>query len=123
MATPGSASALALNRSLLSAVNADGETPLVAVVTSGRTSIASFLKCCHDVKVSEAILVQDNRGFNALHHAIRSGHSELALELIQAYVNSISLLLRPKAVTGSFSRPGRGRPTNRWLVGPRRTLL
>jgi hypothetical protein len=24
----------------------------------------------------------------------------------------------PKAVTGSFSRPGRGRPTNQWLVGP-----
>jgi ankyrin repeat protein len=77
--------ALALNRSLLSAVNNHGETPLVAAVTSGRTSIASFLlKCCRDLQLSEAILSQDRYGFNALHHAIRSGHRELALELIQA---------------------------------------
>ena len=27
---------------------------------------------------------QDNKGYNALHHAIRSGHRELALELIAA---------------------------------------
>jgi pentatricopeptide repeat protein len=32
------------------------------------------------------------------------------------HVKSISL-------TGSFSRTGRGRPTNPWLVGPRRTML
>jgi hypothetical protein len=29
----------------------------------------------------------------------------------------------PKAVTGLLPRPGRGRPTNPWLVGPRRTVL
>jgi hypothetical protein len=29
----------------------------------------------------------------------------------------------PKAVTGLLLRPGRGRPTNPWLVGPRRTVL
>jgi hypothetical protein len=29
----------------------------------------------------------------------------------------------PKAVTGWIPRPGRGRPTNPWLVGPRRTVL
>jgi ankyrin repeat protein len=77
--------ALALNRSLLSAVNADGETPLLTAVTSGHTSLASFLmKWCRDLQLSEAILTQDERGYNALHHAIRSGHRELALELIAA---------------------------------------
>jgi hypothetical protein len=29
----------------------------------------------------------------------------------------------PKAESGSISRPGRGRPTDLWLVGPRRTVL
>jgi hypothetical protein len=29
----------------------------------------------------------------------------------------------PNVVTGSVSHPGRGRPTNTWLVGPRRTVL
>jgi ankyrin repeat protein len=32
----------------------------------------------------ETILKQDERGCNALHHAIRSGHRELALELTEA---------------------------------------
>ncbi|CAL4992788.1 unnamed protein product [Urochloa decumbens] len=77
--------ALALNRPLLSAVNKYGETPLVAAVTSGHTSLASLLlKCCHDLKLSEAILKQDNRKFNALHYAIRNGHRELSLKLIEA---------------------------------------
>lgn len=70
---------------LLGAVNADGETPLLAAVTSGNVSVASFiLRCCRDEQLGEAILTQDKRGFNALHHAIRSGHRELALELIDA---------------------------------------
>jgi hypothetical protein len=40
-------------------------------------------------------------------------------------VSSISSPLRPKLkdVTGWIPRPGRGRPTNPWLVGPRRTVL
>jgi len=66
---------MALNRSLLSAVNNDGETPLVAAVTSGRTSTtlaSSFLRCYRDLHLSEAILMQDKQGNNALHHAIRS---------------------------------------------------
>ncbi|CAL4979749.1 unnamed protein product [Urochloa decumbens] len=68
---------------LLGAVNADGETPLLAAVTSGHVSLASFiLRCCRDAQLSEAILTQDKRGFNALHHAIRSRHRKLALELI-----------------------------------------
>jgi hypothetical protein len=29
----------------------------------------------------------------------------------------------PKAVTGLLPRPGRGRPTNSWLVGPRCAVL
>jgi len=77
--------AVALNRCLLSAVNADGETPLLAAVASGHTSLASvLLRWCRDLWLSEAILKQDNNGYNALHHAIRSGHRELALELIAA---------------------------------------
>ncbi|KAL6658576.1 hypothetical protein ACP70R_004162 [Stipagrostis hirtigluma subsp. patula] len=75
-----------LNRSLLDAVNTDGETPLHTAVTSGHTSLASFLlRCCRDQQLmSDAILKQDKHGCNALHHAIRSGHRQLALELIAA---------------------------------------
>ncbi|KAG2556564.1 hypothetical protein PVAP13_8NG199800 [Panicum virgatum] len=77
---------LARNRSLLSAVNADGETPLLTAVTSDHTAtLASFLlRWCRDLQLSEEILKQDYKGCNALHHAIRSGHSKLALELIAA---------------------------------------
>ncbi|CAO2148285.1 unnamed protein product [Urochloa humidicola] len=74
-----------LNPSLLAAFNSDGETPLLTAVTSGRVSLASFLlRCCRDRRRSDAILMQDSRGCNALHHTIRSGHRELALELIEA---------------------------------------
>ncbi|KAG2560985.1 hypothetical protein PVAP13_8KG114600 [Panicum virgatum] len=77
--------AVALNRSLVSAINADGEMPLLTAATSGHTSLASLLlKWCRDLQLSESILKQDNKGYNVLHHAIRSGHRELALELIAA---------------------------------------
>ncbi|CAD6257766.1 unnamed protein product [Miscanthus lutarioriparius] len=77
--------AVALNPSLLAAVNSDGETPLLAAVASGRVSVASvLLRCYRDGQQSHAMLKQDKLGFNALHHAIRSGHRELALELIEA---------------------------------------
>ena len=70
---------------LLAATNADGETPLVAAVASGHTSLASsILRCCIAQQLSDAILMQDKNGCNALHHAIRSGHRDLALELIEA---------------------------------------
>jgi len=70
---------------LLGAVNVDGETPLLAAVASGHVSLASFiLGRCRDERLSEAIQTQDKRGFNALHHAIRSGHRKLALQLIDA---------------------------------------
>ncbi|KAF0890366.1 hypothetical protein E2562_002765 [Oryza meyeriana var. granulata] len=75
---------LKLNQSLLDAVNVDGETPLLVAVTSGQVSLASFfLRYCRDLHMSETIMKQDKHGCNALHHAIRSGHRELALELIQ----------------------------------------
>ena len=77
--------ALALNRSLLSVVNTDGETPLLTAVASGHTSLASvLLRWCRDLWLSEAILKQDNKGCNALHHAIRGGLEELSLELVAA---------------------------------------
>ncbi|WVZ53438.1 hypothetical protein U9M48_004381 [Paspalum notatum var. saurae] len=78
---------LALSHSLplLSAVNADGETPMLTAVISGHASLASFfLRCCRVQQLSETILRQDKHRCNALHHAIRYGHRELALELIEA---------------------------------------
>ncbi|XP_024315048.1 ankyrin repeat-containing protein At5g02620 isoform X1 [Brachypodium distachyon] len=77
---------LELEESLLTAVNSDKETPLVAAVRSGRVSLASVLlsRYCRSRQLSDAILRQDKDGCNALHHAIRSGHRELAMELIAA---------------------------------------
>nr|CAB3491263.1 unnamed protein product [Digitaria exilis] len=77
--------ALSLNKSLLTTTNLQGETPLLTAVISGRVPLASFLLgCCREEKMREAILKQDGRGCNALHHAIRCGHRELALKLIEA---------------------------------------
>ncbi|PUZ44130.1 hypothetical protein GQ55_8G065700 [Panicum hallii var. hallii] len=78
---------LALSQSLplLTTINADGEMPLLAAVTNGRVSLASFLlRFCRDQELSAAILNQDKRGCNALHHAVRSGYRELTDELIAA---------------------------------------
>ncbi|CAN6362616.1 unnamed protein product [Urochloa humidicola] len=78
--------AIALNSSLLAAVNIDDETPLLIAVTSGHVALASaLLVCCRDEQLSKgrAILKQDKHGCNALHHAIRSRHGELALKLIE----------------------------------------
>lgn len=70
---------------LLVTINADGETPLLAAVASGHVSVALFiLGRCREERLSEAILTQDKRGFNALHHAIRNGHRGLALQLVDA---------------------------------------
>ncbi|KAL5204496.1 hypothetical protein ABZP36_009367 [Zizania latifolia] len=74
---------LMLNQSLLSATNSNGETPLLTSVKSGHALLASvLLGHCHDLGLREAILKQDQDGCNVLHHAIRSGHKDLALELI-----------------------------------------
>nr|XP_025877409.1 ankyrin repeat and SOCS box protein 11 isoform X2 [Oryza sativa Japonica Group]AAX95173.1 hypothetical protein LOC_Os11g14480 [Oryza sativa Japonica Group]ABA92380.1 Ank repeat PF/00023 containing protein, putative [Oryza sativa Japonica Group] len=76
--------ALEINQSsLLAAVNSYGETPLLAAVTSGHTALASeLLRCCSESGLGDVILKQDGSGCNALHHAIRCGHKDLALELI-----------------------------------------
>jgi len=69
---------------LLNTINADGETPLLTAVARGRATLASvLLRFCRE-QPSETIRRQDRRGFNALHHAICSGHRKLALELIEA---------------------------------------
>ncbi|CAL4906389.1 unnamed protein product [Urochloa decumbens] len=76
---------VAQNPYLLAAVNPGGETPLLSAVTSGRASLASaLLRWCCDLQLSAVIVKEDNDGCNALHHAIRSGHTDLALELIAA---------------------------------------
>lgn len=77
---------LARDTSLLAAVNTDGETPLVAAVTSGHAPLASLLLGYHllEQDLSEAVLQQDKQRCNALHHAIRCGHKDLAVELIEA---------------------------------------
>jgi ankyrin repeat protein len=78
---------LALNQSvfLLTAINKDGETPLLTAVARGRDTLAFILlRYCRDQQLSETILNQDKRGCNALHHAIFRGHRKLALELIEA---------------------------------------
>jgi ankyrin repeat protein len=73
------------SQDLLAAVNRDGETPLLTAVTRARASLASvLLRSCRDRQLSEAVLKQDKHGCNVLHHAIRGGHGELALELIEA---------------------------------------
>jgi len=90
---------LLLEESLLTAVNLDEETALIAAVRNGHVSLASFLlgSCCQPA-FRQAILQQDKYGFNTLHyairngqkdamhmhHAIRNGHKDLALELISA---------------------------------------
>ncbi|KAJ1274500.1 hypothetical protein BS78_05G066600 [Paspalum vaginatum] len=77
---------LELNQSLLTAVNADNETPLVIAVKNGHASLASVLlalwRCQRQLTDASAILQKDKNGCNALHHAIRGGHEKLALELI-----------------------------------------
>ncbi|KAL5204000.1 hypothetical protein ABZP36_008871 [Zizania latifolia] len=74
---------LMLNQSLLSATNSNGETPLLTSVKSGHALLASvLLGHCHDLGLRESILKKDKDGCNVLHHAIRSGHKDLALELI-----------------------------------------
>ncbi|KAJ1685378.1 hypothetical protein LUZ63_016768 [Rhynchospora breviuscula] len=78
---------LALKQSLLSSINLYGETPLVVAVTNGHVSLASgMLKLYQQLNLSNMIMKEDNNGDNALHHAIRNGHNDLALELIVAEV-------------------------------------
>ncbi|XP_006662919.1 ankyrin repeat-containing protein At5g02620-like [Oryza brachyantha] len=75
---------LEIDDSLLAAVNSHGETPLLIAITSGHPSLASFFlgRCNTNPVFSGSVLIQDCDGCNALHHAIRSGYRNLALELI-----------------------------------------
>lgn len=74
-----------LEVSLLTTVNLDRETPLLAAVKSGSVILASvLLRWYREHRLSKAILEKDIDGCNALHHAIRSGHRKLAMELIDA---------------------------------------
>ncbi|XBI33529.1 hypothetical protein VPH35_056837 [Triticum aestivum] len=76
---------VALEVSLLTTVNLDRETPLLAAVKSGSVILASvLLRWYREHRLSKAILEKDIDGCNALHHAIRSGHRKLAMELIDA---------------------------------------
>lgn len=69
--------------SLLSITNNDHETPLLVAVKSGRDSLADvLLKEYRTQELKEALLKQDKHGCNVLHHAIRNGYKNLALELI-----------------------------------------
>ncbi|KAF7033900.1 hypothetical protein CFC21_044968 [Triticum aestivum] len=76
---------LVLNQTLLTKVNSDRETPLIAAVMGGHASLASVLlgRCCM-LGLSEVILQTDNDRCNALHHAINYNHKDLAMELIIA---------------------------------------
>ncbi|KAM0826053.1 hypothetical protein ACQ4PT_069140 [Festuca glaucescens] len=67
--------------------NYEGQTPLLIAVTCGHVKLASILlsRYMHlGQGLREVILRQDRNGYNALHHAIRNGHTGLALELIAA---------------------------------------
>lgn len=77
---------LELEQSLIKVVNLDGETSLINAVRNGHISLASFLlgQHCSVLGWRQAILHQDKHGLNALHHAIRNGHKDFAMELITA---------------------------------------
>ncbi|KAJ1685374.1 hypothetical protein LUZ63_016764 [Rhynchospora breviuscula] len=75
---------MALNQSLLSTVNLS-LPPLVVAVTNNQVSLAStMLKLYQQLNLNDMIIKEDNNRDNALHHAIRNSHSDLALELIAA---------------------------------------
>jgi ankyrin repeat protein len=75
---------LKLEESLLAVVNLNGETPLMTAVMNGHVSLASLLLERSQPGFREAIFQKDRYGFNVLHHAIRNGHKDLALALIEA---------------------------------------
>ncbi|XP_047051654.1 ankyrin repeat-containing protein At5g02620-like [Lolium rigidum] len=72
--------------SLLSDANFQGQTPLLIAVTLGHIDLANYLlhHSCNVQELRHAILHQDSEKSNALHHAIRNGHRDFALKLIEA---------------------------------------
>jgi len=104
------------NHSLLVAINDDGETPLLVAVTNGHISLASFFldryrnENDHQLREREALTLRetlskkDKHGCNALHHAIRNGHRELALKLI-AVAKAEEVAAAP-ALSGAVNKYG-----------------
>uniref|UniRef100_R7W214 Uncharacterized protein n=1 Tax=Aegilops tauschii TaxID=37682 RepID=R7W214_AEGTA len=77
--------ALEVDQSLLSKVNDEGETPLVIAVAHGHANLASLLLTrYHALGLQTTILRQDKDKSNALHHAIRNGYMDLAIQLLEA---------------------------------------
>ncbi|VAH86510.1 unnamed protein product [Triticum turgidum subsp. durum] len=77
--------ALQVDQSLLSKVNHEGETPLVIAAAHGHANLASLLlKRCNDLGLQDTILCHDKDKSNALHHAIRNGSMDLAIQLLEA---------------------------------------
>jgi ankyrin repeat protein len=69
--------------SLLSITNNDRETPMLVAVKSGNVPLARYLITeCHKNNLNDALLRQDRHGCTVLHHAIRNGYEQLALDLI-----------------------------------------
>ncbi|KAJ3707977.1 hypothetical protein LUZ61_011682 [Rhynchospora tenuis] len=79
---------LTQNESLLSRVNSYGETPLIVAVKSGHIFlVTTLLEKYKEQKLTKMILNSDINGDTALHHAIRHGHTGIALMLIEAEPN------------------------------------
>lgn len=72
--------------SLLSVTNGYGETPLLVAVKNGHVDLASYLLDKYNNHgLNESLLKKDNHGEhnNVLHHAIRNGYEDLAVQLIE----------------------------------------
>jgi ankyrin repeat protein len=94
---------VSLQPSLLSAINSDEETPLLTAVKTNRSSVATLLLQKHlEKNLKEDLQRQDRHGCNVLHHAIRSGLRELALELIENSPAALSYAVNHKGESPIF---------------------
>ncbi|KAJ1685341.1 hypothetical protein LUZ63_016731 [Rhynchospora breviuscula] len=75
--------AVKLKQSLLSIVNSSAETPLIVAVKSGHDVLAgTLLEEYQNRNLSDMVLNSDINGDTVLHHAIRHGRLDFALQLI-----------------------------------------
>jgi ankyrin repeat protein len=94
---------VSLQPSVLSAINSDGETPLLTAVKANRSSVAKVLHQKYlDNHLNEDLQRQDRHGCNVLHHAIRSGLRELTLELIENSPAALSYAVNHKGESPIF---------------------